>query len=681
MQVAPINLAQRLSEWRRVKVSPKGLKSLIWSSLPAGFSKYHQTKASHANIIICETCVSSPSTSHCEIDYGASKSTSNIKSHVSTHHKQEYDAFLLQKIQRSKQSTTVAGIASISTFFAATASPALANQREIEVNSIIKLIVCKHLPLSIVEADEFRDYAKCLNPKARVFSRKQIGEELRTEFLKCREKSTTLFQQLCPLRRAAVTVDHWTSISNETYGSLTVHWITDKFDLMNMPFNIRKMSGHTTGSDIATDIKSMCQATGVLPTCAVSDCEPAMVAAWRFMDHGAQGCTDHRLEKIANKIFNSPSQSNALKKARKVAGHFHSSSQANDQLRQMSKLVLNRELTTVQDVETRWWSTWSCCSRLLELKSTLVALVSIQDGTFIPIDCRLSEDEWSTLRVCVSILTPLMETERTLEGEKYVTASLTIPLIFSIRRSLEEQALVPDISEDTRSSLTVMLNALTQRFGTLETTLPIDCLHGNALEGKKRQPCGFTQMQNFASALDIRTKSRFWLPEVDWPRLDRSMLQAVLQLVTLDTVCNATIPIIQPSTHPIIQVSGSSFDAFSMPNPVVHAHHAIPAAVEITADCNRELLLFSRITQASGKIHDTNPLDFWKANADKYPLLSKLAKCSFGIPSTSGSSERLFSESGLVSTKKRNRLAHESIEELVFLRKWYAFIEEWKGKL
>ena len=135
--------------------------------------------------------------------------------------------------------------------FSTTSSPVIANQREIEVNNVIKVIVCMHLPLSIVEAKEFRDYSKCLNPKARIFSRKQIGEEIGTEFVQCREKSRALFQQLCPLRRAAVTVDHWIFISNETYGSLTLHWITEKVDLVNMLFNIRKMSGHTTGSDIA----------------------------------------------------------------------------------------------------------------------------------------------------------------------------------------------------------------------------------------------------------------------------------------------------------------------------------------------------------------------------------------------------------------------------------------------
>ncbi len=118
------------------------------------------------------------------------------------------------------------------------------------------------------------------------------------------------------------------SVSNETYACMTLHFISQSFDLVNMPFNIRKMDGHTTGPDIAADVASMCAEVGVSPTCIVTDCEPAMVASWRLMNHGAQGCSDHRLEKVACKIFNSPLHAAALKKARKVAGRFHMSSQA-----------------------------------------------------------------------------------------------------------------------------------------------------------------------------------------------------------------------------------------------------------------------------------------------------------------------------------------------------------------
>jgi hypothetical protein len=56
-------------------------------------------------------------------------------------------------------------------------------------------------------------------------------------------------------------------------------------------------------------------------------------------------------------------------------------------------------------------------------------------------------------------------------------------------------------------------------------------------------------------------------------------------------------------------------------------------------------------------------------------MLARVARDCLQTPSTSGSSERLFSESGLVSTKKRNKLLHDRVEELVFLGTWYAFEE------
>jgi hypothetical protein len=664
--------------WTRCKVAPKDMKSAIWKSLSLGFSKYSGDR--FPVIIICEQCASNIETiQFCEIDYGVSKSTSNIKSHVCARHKREYDQFLLLKAASKSRATASRPIAA---FFQPAPAPVALNQRSNEVKQLLRLIVGNHLPISIVESNPFRDYAKSLSSKAHLFSRKQISDELRTEFLECRVKAQAMFQSMCPSRRAAVTVDHWTSVSNETYACLTLHFISQSFDLVNMPFNIRKMAGHTTGPDIAADVASMCAEVGVSPTCIVTDCEPSMVASWRHMNHGAQGCSDHRLEKVACKIFDSPLHAAALKKARKMAGHFHMSSQASNKLREATKLVLQKELTTVQDVETRWWSTWACCSRLLELKASLAALQQIENGIYLPDDCRLSTDEWRILDVCVSILRPVMEAEKTLEGEKYVTASLTIPLLFSVRKSLESQ-MQSDVSDDTRSNLVIMMAAFNKRFGTWETTLPASCVHGRAIEGAKRQPCGFTELQCIASALDIRTKSRFWLPISDHARLDALILREAVklfksepELLTVHSVATQQSTPVgrQPSTPVGRTASAASFDAFSPPQ--VHLID-VDSDLQLHADCSRELLMFARVLQASGNIQDTNPLDWWNANCIKFPMLSKLARRSLEIPSTSGSSERLFSESGLVSTKKRNRLLHETVEELVFLHQWYSFLEKY----
>jgi hypothetical protein len=635
-----------------------------------GFSKYPISKTQFQHLVICDKCASSTAIAvHCEIDYGLSKSTSNIMSHVQTHHKSEYDTFLLNKTKPVLPATAKG----IKQFYEVSSSLTSVCQKSNEVTQLLKLIVCNHWPLSTVESPMFRDYVKCLSPKASLFSRRQIADELRLEFLKCQNKARTMFKKICTSGKAAVTVDHWTSISNETYASFTVHVISERFEMVNMPFTIRKISGHTTSTDIATDVALMCANANVAPTCIVTDCEPSMVAASRLMPHGWQGCTNHRLEKVAKRIFDSPTHAHALKKARQVAGHFHSSSQANEQLNKMTLLVMKKSYTTIQDVETRWWSTWSCCNRLLELKGSLLALEQVEGGMYVPSECRLTSVEWSILDVCVGILEPFMEAEKTLEGEKYVTASLTIPILFTIRRAIATKMACRDISQETRSNLVKVLAAFEQRFGTFDTTLPPATeQHGNAIEGEKRQPCGFTESQCIASALDIRTKSRFWLPSRDHARLNEVIIAKATQLSSSQSPARQTISVAVAHAS-AAKGGGVSFDEFSP--PLLNAN-SIPAAdhdAQIAAECTRELLLFALVPQTSGCINDTNPLEWWCKNGSKFPLLAKVTRESLQTPSTSAASERLFSESGLVSTKKRNRLLHELIEELVFLGKWYAF--------
>ncbi len=66
---------------------------------------------------------------------------------------------------------------------------------------------------------------------------------------------------------------------------------------------------------------------------------------------------------------------------------------------------------------------------------------------------------------------------------------------------------------------------------------------------------------------------------------------------------------------------------------------------------------------------DTSPLDWWKANATRFPRLSRLAKGYLCIPGTSVPSERVFSAAGLTVNRLRTRLTPEHVNMLIFLNK------------
>ena len=62
-------------------------------------------------------------------------------------------------------------------------------------------------------------------------------------------------------------------------------------------------------------------------------------------------------------------------------------------------------------------------------------------------------------------------------------------------------------------------------------------------------------------------------------------------------------------------------------------------------------------------------LDWWKSHCNNYKRVEVLARRYLGVPPISVASERLFSLSGRVITKTRNRLLPETASAIVFLNK------------
>jgi len=75
---------------------------------------------------------------------------------------------------------------------------------------------------------------------------------------------------------------------------------------------------------------------------------------------------------------------------------------------------------------------------------------------------------------------------------------------------------------------------------------------------------------------------------------------------------------------------------------------------------------------------DVNPLDWWKTHQKSFPTISLMSKKFLCIAATSVASERLFSKSGELVSKKRSRLSVSTVREIIFLnanQKWFS-----KGK-
>ena len=88
-------------------------------------------------------------------------------------------------------------------------------------------------------------------------------------------------------------------------------------------------------------------------------------------------------------------------------------------------------------------------------------------------------------------------------------------------------------------------------------------------------------------------------------------------------------------------------------------------SVPVEVSIRREFEIYA-VNQDACHI-DADPLVWWKVNHHSYPLLSQLAQKYLCVTATSCSSERLFSVSGNIVTKKRTALKPHRVDQLVFL--------------
>lgn len=73
-----------------------------------------------------------------------------------------------------------------------------------------------------------------------------------------------------------------------------------------------------------------------------------------------------------------------------------------------------------------------------------------------------------------------------------------------------------------------------------------------------------------------------------------------------------------------------------------------------------DLFLEGGVQDTEAKVKD--PIEWWRLNEHRYPILSKMAFDLFTIPSMSAECERVFSHYGIFVTPERNQLLPHTIK-------------------
>jgi hypothetical protein len=147
-----------------------------------------------------------------------------------------------------------------------------------------------------------------------------------------------------------------------------------------------------------------------------------------------------------------------MKAARELVTSFKHSSQAEAIL--LGKQQAGRAVKPIQDVETRWWSTYSMCSHLKRLRPYL-ELMELE-GT---LKCNLNVPQWKVVEDTCEVLEPYMCAQRLMEGENYVTISMYPYILHKVRLGL--MALLDRPTSAQVLSLARKLNILLEGTGVV----------------------------------------------------------------------------------------------------------------------------------------------------------------------------------------------------------------------
>ena len=192
-----------------------------------------------------------------------------------------------------------------------------------------------------------------------------------------------------------------------------------------------------------------------------------------------------------------------MKAARSLVGHFKSSTQSLEKLFDAQRLNgVKIPLSVIQDVVTRWWSTYSMCERLVHLKLYIMLLLG--NNPQIP---HLTEYQWKVIEAQVAVLEPFMLIQKVLEGQKYVNISLIPYLVYKVRSHLDTSIATYSAVGQNSSILELLKKMRVDFIERWGSGLPgtVFCEHRE--EGYRRRRKGLPLLTMQAAALDPRTKA------------------------------------------------------------------------------------------------------------------------------------------------------------------------------
>ncbi|XP_051800344.1 zinc finger BED domain-containing protein 4-like [Acanthochromis polyacanthus] len=595
-------------------------KSAVWKH-------YSQPSSGKAVCKECNENVSMGST------IGRTKNTSNLWSHLRTHHPELYQELQKKQEPETHQDAATSAQPTIEEMFNKQRKWSKSDDRsKLMDRLILEMIVTDNQPFTVVSDVGFKRLMAAAEPRYALKSDKYYRtEKLKDVHQKVVDKIKSLIKPENAGHSLSFTTDCWSG-NAESLMSLTCHYIDAGWSRKQAVLNTRAMHGSHTGEYLKETLLTMLEDWNINKdrvALVLRDSGANIVKGLRLSELPDLSCTAHTLQLVVNDGLTSQrAVTDVIAILKRCATHFHHSILAKHLRKIQGELGLP-EHSIIQAVPTRWNSTLHVLQRMQEQKRALTIYSGEHRGF-----AALTAEQWDLVSNLIETLLPIEEV--TLEvSHSNSSASCIIPSLTVLKMLFQN-----DEGPNTRGIRTLrqtMRESLDKRFSKIKDTkiVVLACL----LDPRYKSHA-------FSSATTL-SKAKRWLQEEDASTQETTQSEhAATEGSSKEEQCAATET--QENEPP--QKSNKEY-----------TYLTAVASMRCSLLC-WDLYLKEPVIDRRKE----DPLQWWKRNEGRFKILAKHARKFLCAPPSKVQSERLFSEVSTVYDK-RSRLTGEHAEQLCFL--------------
>ena len=509
-----------------------------------------------------------------------------------------------------------------------------------EINSALSDFIALDLrPIAVVDGTGFNRFLNCVEPGYVVPSRTFVMNCLKERYAAMKHKLQESFR-LCD--NLALTSDIWTSCATQAYVTITAHYITEDWRIQSYVLCTCEMPERHTGVNIATRLREVTEMWNIDDehvSAVVTDNASNMSVAVDILEWNHLPCFAHTLQLAVNKGLDSNVLIQLSSLGRKLVSHFEYSSLATAALSHKQEQMNLPNHRLIQDVVTRWNSTFLMFQRLLEQRWAIYAVFYDEHGTQRQYKhLHLKEEQWNLMEQIVKVLEPLQITTTALCETEIVSCSLIYPVVNGLLKNhlLVDENDLPAVKRFREVVTLEIQNRFDVEDAVEEQSVAV---FASILDPR------YHQLKFLSNQIKTKAYSAFREKFASTIATEDCRIVEELSQVTSQGVSQ---PPKKKKKTALEILIGEDDDERSQSNK--------SSLAEEFNDYLRVVPLKSR----------ANVLQWWSHNSAQFPNVVKLAKKYLCVPATSVPAEQVFSVAGEVINNKRSSLKPENVDMLVF---------------